>query len=423
MEKNQVPPQETYDQLFVYTPRLNQNKSLHIRGGVAFNHESQQRVDFPDLANYFCRGWTLQEGVLSSRKLWFLRDEIVWECTQLDDCECHGSVNSEVLSSGGSFLVAKNWLNSKFHDSSQKGLRFAMVLGHVGIERVMFKKRWTDPMRIYSTRKLTYTSDKLPAISGLGKRFGEVQAGQYLAGLWEAGLPLDLLWQPREIYPGYLRFRFSPSQLPTWSWSSYDGPVLFSTHYTDDFSWNGSFYVETEVLKASCIPNGSNTEGEVLSGTITLRGSLVALDVEHTEKVEENFVGLIMDTVESQELYHTTIDIPEGSGSEGTVGDVKLFVETPRTTPVKTCSKPIPSRLFMLIIYTPFVPETTATTLFDRMMKGTTTCQALCFKRSERDPLKFERYGLFALSKGEELGERFGRKLTDRATITTVVII
>jgi len=46
----------------------------------------------------------------------------------------------------------------------------------------------------FSMRKLTYSSDTLPAFSGLASALKKDVLGEYLAGLWEADIFRGLVW-------------------------------------------------------------------------------------------------------------------------------------------------------------------------------------------------------------------------------------
>ncbi|KAK1782159.1 hypothetical protein QBC45DRAFT_344550, partial [Copromyces sp. CBS 386.78] len=46
----------------------------------------------------------------------------------------------------------------------------------------------------YSQRKISYTTDILPALSGLAKRASKAIRSDYLAGIWRRDLPYALMW-------------------------------------------------------------------------------------------------------------------------------------------------------------------------------------------------------------------------------------
>lgn len=79
-----------------------------------------------------------------------------------------------------------------------------------------------------TNRNLTFGTDKLVSISALAKRFGNANfQTEYLAGLWNQDLAVQLLWSPARLQ---LKSRPTTRQTeyraPTWSWASIDGRIL-----------------------------------------------------------------------------------------------------------------------------------------------------------------------------------------------------
>jgi hypothetical protein len=82
---------------------------------------------------------------------------------------------------------------------------------------------WRALVGSYTSRRLSFPSDRVLAISALAERYSRGIHGQYLAGLWRAGLPDDLLW--RTTRP--TTKRLSCYQGPSWSWISVDEKIDF----------------------------------------------------------------------------------------------------------------------------------------------------------------------------------------------------
>jgi hypothetical protein len=73
---------------------------------------------------------------------------------------------------------------------------------------------------LFTTANLTYTSDKLPAISAIARKMAEYSKDDYLAGMWRNDLLLQLPWS----LVGKRQFsRLAGYRAPTWSWASTDG--------------------------------------------------------------------------------------------------------------------------------------------------------------------------------------------------------
>ncbi|KAF2122962.1 heterokaryon incompatibility protein-domain-containing protein [Lophiotrema nucula] len=219
------------------------------------------------------RGWTLQENALSTRFVHFTSSEAIWEC------RTHHVLQGMHRGSRG----LQQQIGTVTLKSSARG--------------------WYDMVQAYTSRSLTYVSDKLVAISGmaiaLNTKFDFEPVGDdivYLAGLWRHRLPLDLMWQTKWAWtatsareailegrmadPNLLPWR-RPKKLvetfkinwdnPSWSWAS--------TPYTVEYPLldanEDNLDILVQIQKASCTRPGSNLFGAVSGGQITLQGPCV----------------------------------------------------------------------------------------------------------------------------------------------------
>jgi hypothetical protein len=82
---------------------------------------------------------------------------------------------------------------------------------------------WRNIVREYTSRQLTFASDKLPALAGLAEAFRKkVNTGVYLRGLWEHSLERDIAWH----YYGDDSPSGRPRKEPSWTWvSASDGRI------------------------------------------------------------------------------------------------------------------------------------------------------------------------------------------------------
>jgi hypothetical protein len=92
----------------------------------------------------------------------------------------------------------------------------------------------------YSTRKLTYPSDRLPALSGIASEFEKLfPLESYTMGIWKDDSHCDLLWmddkrsEPPAQRPDW-------SQVPSWSWASLNKPVLWHPACLPDRGYDAS---------------------------------------------------------------------------------------------------------------------------------------------------------------------------------------
>jgi hypothetical protein len=160
------------------------------------------------------RSWCFQETLLAPRSIYFFKDELAWECRTTSASETfplyrpririfQGTRAPKVLRSDTPLSLKSNW--SHFSN-------------------------WMILVTQYSEGKLTFSKDKLIAISGVARaflehyksqRFGPVDCG-YFAGLWRRNLEFQLLWyatQPRQ--------RELALRAPSWSWASVDRPIWY----------------------------------------------------------------------------------------------------------------------------------------------------------------------------------------------------
>jgi len=165
------------------------------------------------------RAWTFQERLLAKRIVHFTPLEMVWECWSLSSCECgelQWKRNREV------YPGAKS--------KHQEALRNSGVDGRL--------RAWDDIMAGYSVRDITYYQDRVQAIAGVALQFdraGSTYAitglGRYLCGLWEADLPMGLLWYSLLIKPKEKHYkphrRLRGWTVPTWSWLSVQGDISY----------------------------------------------------------------------------------------------------------------------------------------------------------------------------------------------------
>lgn len=140
---------------------------------------------YPTLYPLLGRGWVYQERILSRRIVYFTAKEVIWECREAMSCECG-------------------------YDESLWGVvkQQAPTLSDM---------RWHSICCEYKKTELSIASDKLPALSGVARRFGEARRWTYLAGSWreDPDLRMMLLW-----FVASARSRQRIQGMPSWSWAS-----------------------------------------------------------------------------------------------------------------------------------------------------------------------------------------------------------
>lgn len=116
------------------------------------------------------RGWVLQETMLAPRTLHFCSDEVVWECRTCTRCECMNAPNTD--SAHRYPAGTDTWMHS-----------------------------WDVVVAEFTSRSLTFQTDKLEAIAGIARReMTKIEKEQgvstgYVAGLWTHNLRGSLHWR------------------------------------------------------------------------------------------------------------------------------------------------------------------------------------------------------------------------------------
>ena len=191
------------------------------------------------------RAWYFQEKLLASRCLVFVEDEVVWEYRSCCLCECIGAQEN--------FSVGRTWpkpyqqmllplaeqdtlrafaqLPFTEHEPFLDGTLTAFAqlpfaehepfqldgpLKYFAVAEAAYSF-WESAVLHYSGRKLTFQTDRLPAISAVASIIADATGDRYLAGLWRNDLVAGLTW----VALAYTKA--APHQeyiAPTWSWAS-----------------------------------------------------------------------------------------------------------------------------------------------------------------------------------------------------------
>ncbi|KAI3333737.1 heterokaryon incompatibility protein-domain-containing protein [Ustulina deusta] len=196
------------------------------------------------------RGWVLQERILAVRSVMFTGKQIFYRCAEKFTSEIEGLKH--------------------FPSDSRRGYSLFRNLSTAGVTEVNCFELWRLVIRKYGLCALTVPGDKLVAIAGIARMFGNVRRSRYLAGLWEHTLLEDLLW----YRSGDLYRRPTDYRAPTWSWAS----VNTTEHRAE---WNIRHQPCTEcllsvpkIIEVSTDLVGADEYGEVQGGRLVLNGYL-----------------------------------------------------------------------------------------------------------------------------------------------------
>ena len=107
--------------------------------------------------------------------------------------------------------------------------------GKAGLRPDVKSTGWYNMVQAFSNRRLTCSSDVLPAVSGLAPEVHELTGSKYLAGLWKESLDTftrNLVWTTyHRPYMAGLKGSAPPrpsfNGSPSWSWASITGSIEF----------------------------------------------------------------------------------------------------------------------------------------------------------------------------------------------------
>lgn len=167
----------------------------------------------------------MQEGLLSRRLLYYTSSQMIWRC-----CE------KEIFESGSAKAIAVTRLSAdedKFHLwLSPTLLKFKEFSGFWSTQRDNTSLSnpqafvfWYQIIKEYSPRSFTNQGDRLVALSGVAKVYGEIiRCNEYVVGLWKPDLIRGLLWynQRARLIPQHPTqdLLVAKQAFPSWGWAS-----------------------------------------------------------------------------------------------------------------------------------------------------------------------------------------------------------
>lgn len=193
----------------------------------------------------FCRAWAFQEYLLSPRALIFDAGQVSYRCGH------RGSTPHTVLETHIDVRDEIDWL-------IKDGMSWDPI-------------EWKFLVQEYSTRKLSYLKDRLPAIGGVATVLAKSRDDTYLAGMWAKTIPSLLCWSPRSDLGSIVdsEVRAQDFGAPSWSWASCAYPVEILELSEEDVK-----LIDWDVELASA---DDSPYGPVRRASITLEGRVLDL--------------------------------------------------------------------------------------------------------------------------------------------------
>ncbi|KAI4615878.1 hypothetical protein J4E80_006297 [Alternaria sp. BMP 0032] len=221
------------------------------------------------------RGWVLQERILATRTLQFTSYNMRLECskqvfTEPQFVDEYGTAKETSLERIGQGLES---IKNAAPTTGTQQILVPAVIGRSYGWRV-----WARMIEDYTSRNLSFASDKFPALGGVISALQELTGDTCFAGIWKSWFLQGLLWRLQD--PNWDEYVFFPKEpqravpwrAPTWSFASVEGVVLYLL-----LEENFDQALCAELLSCEVTPKGKNPLGELTDGFAKIRGPIAAV--------------------------------------------------------------------------------------------------------------------------------------------------
>jgi hypothetical protein len=172
-------------------------------------------------STYEQRAWTFQERLLSTRCLYFTREQLYFHC------------QSEL------------WSEDRYEHFEQHADLYGSYPSLTWPSQSSPFKSMEDKMKVYislvdqySRRRLSFQSDRLNAFLGIASSYSEKWNWVFNFGIPLPALHLSLMWLSPTIVRAKISAEHQDHQLPSWSWVGWPGAVHYEiakTHHPANF--------------------------------------------------------------------------------------------------------------------------------------------------------------------------------------------
>lgn len=185
--------------------------------------------------------------------------------------------------------------------------------------------RWLRAVELYSSRQLTYKTDRLPAISGLAAAVAALlEEDAYLAGLWKNDLMRGLLWRAEPS--GARGIPDQISSIPSWSWASHCKSISFLSldderqHANITLDYMVSTYGRKTGLTANTNASTRYPFGDVHGGTLQITAPMRTHDIgPHLDSSQCQIIG------ERHQSFCIYLDDPSARTHRGVIFAVLVY--------------------------------------------------------------------------------------------------
>lgn len=145
--------------------------------------------------------------------------------------------------------------------------------------------RWYKLVEAYTSRNITYQSDKLPALSGVIDAIQRQINDICYAGIWKSQFIEGLLWRLED--PDLDLYVMAPKQperpqswrAPSWSFAAVEGVIRYE--------WRGLSSYCAKLIECSVTPNGANPLGEIKTAFARIQGPVTTIRNIGKERTSE----------------------------------------------------------------------------------------------------------------------------------------
>jgi len=224
------------------------------------------------------RGWIMQEFLLSRRIVHFTDQGLAFTC---------------------------------WGDTGPSGpASFRTEFGEYDLEQQV--DSWQEVVMDYTSRELTFQSDKLAAVEGMARSFARRDNYQYYYGMFLDLFPLGLIWETDARCP--VTRTCTKGEIPSWSWASRSCPVTtpYSLVHEMPHDWRSDGICNLVDACHETVPGGLRVRGALRQ--VTTHGDTArcpALATPHRMTFEE---------VQSARTTCSTTSLGSGVGMAGSCG-------------------------------------------------------------------------------------------------------
>lgn len=191
-----------------------------------------------DAAPWNTRAWTYQERLLSTKRLYFCKDQLFFDCQ-------HGQYREDML--------------IEPHSKTRPGkVTFDSDPKHGTAHKIAYRKKlnlhvYEDIFFELTSRNLSYEEDIINAFQGVSNVLSRdlFNSSPFLFGIPLCMLDLALLWYPTSTLHRRKRVGSNPCYFPSWSWAGWVG------HF--ELDWYGNISEKTTSQVGYLSADGSDT--------------------------------------------------------------------------------------------------------------------------------------------------------------------